>query len=239
MAFYLLTDPKLPQALSRGGKYRGRFYAALPNRHSSISYVEHLFISYRVPLGFVCGYPVGVGGEMYGGSMFARSASTDTQSRAIQSVNEKWGEGQWCGRETIGVAVCKKKYAPFSFSVVDGPAGKVVRVERMFGCRCHSDLRREKIELHGERKGWEPFGQWSIRKANELARRETERINGGAPPVNNAKLQDEASLPAQELISSDEELRTICNNGKCIWKMREKYDDVHRELTGYASSDAE
>lgn len=169
--------------------------------------------------------------------MFARSASTDTQSKAIETVNKRWGEGQWCGRESIGVAVCKKKYAPFSFSIVDGPAGKVVKVERMFGCRCHSDLRREKIELHGERRGWEPFGQWSMRKAKELARRETERMNGGASLASNAK--DDDTTPAPELISSDEELRAICHNGKCTWKMREKYDDVHRELTGYSSSDAE
>jgi len=170
--------------------------------------------------------------------MFTRSASTDTQSRAIQSINEKWGEGQWCGRETIGVAVCKKKYAPFSFSVVDGPAGKVVEVERMFGCRCHSDLRREKIEMHGERTGWEPFGQWSMRKARELARRETERLNRGGAPLSNTKLQDEASAPP-EVVSSDEEVRSICHNGKCAWKRREKYDNIHRELTGYSSSDDE
>lgn len=172
--------------------------------------------------------------------MFARSASTDTQSRAIQSVNERWGEGQWCGRETIGVAVCKKKYAPFSFSIEDGPTGKYVKVERMFGCRCHSDLRREKIELHGERTGWEPFGQWSMRKAKELARRETDRINCAAGMANNSSTQNESSgTPAAELTTSDEELRSICHNGKCTWKMRDKYDDVHRELTGYTSSDDE
>lgn len=169
--------------------------------------------------------------------MFTRSASTDTQSKAIQAINERWGEGQWCGRETIGVAVCKKKYAPFSFTVVDGPAGKVVKVERMFGCRCHSDIRKEKIELYGERKGWEPFGRWSMRKAQEIARRETERINSGSSPGPNDKLQEEASAP--EVVSSDEELKSMCSNGKCTWKMREKYDNVHRELTGYSSSDEE
>ena len=194
----------------------------------------HFFLRRRVPLGFVCGYPVGIGGEMYGGSMFARSNSTETQSMAIQSVNERWGEGLWCGRETIGVAVCKKKYAPFAFSIGAGPTGKVVNVERMFGCRCHTDLRREKIELHGERTGWEPFGQWSMRKAKELARRMTERINGGA-----ASSDDDASTPPPEVVTSDEELRSICHNGKCTWKLRGKYDDVHRELTGYSSSDAE
>ena len=164
--------------------------------------------------------------------MFARSASTDTQSRAIQSINERWGEGQWCGRETIGVAVCKKKYAPFSFTVVDGPAGKVVKVERMFGCRIHSDLRREKIELHGERTGWEPFGQWSLRKAQELARRETDRLNGR----DEASSEDESSV---ELSASDEELRSMCHNGRCAWKMREKYDNVHEELNADSLSESE
>jgi len=189
----------------------------------------------RVPLGFVCGYPVGNGGELYGGSMFSKSASTDTQSRAIHEINEKWGEGQWCGRETIGVAVCKKKYAPFSFRVVDEPSGKVVTVERMFGCRCHSDIRREKIELHGERGGWVPFGQWSMRKAVELARRETERINGHHTVA--AGSDEASSSNSEEISTSDEEIRQICHNGKCTWKRKEKYDNVHKELTGNSSSD--
>ena len=80
--------------------------------------------SHRVPLGFVCGYPVGNGGEQYGGSMFIKSAAADTlQGKAIQAVNEKWGDAnnsdarrQWGGRETIGIPVCKKKYSPFAFS---------------------------------------------------------------------------------------------------------------------------
>jgi hypothetical protein len=176
---------------------------------------------------------VGIGGEIYGGSMFIKSAASDTrQGKAIQAVNEKWGEGKWNGTETIGITVCKKKYAPFSFSVDDGPAGKFVRVDRMFGCRCHSDIRRDKIETHGLRTGWEPFGQWSMRKAQELARQETERING----VSTSSFSDESDEePA--VLSSDEELRTICHNGKCTWKMREKYDNIYREVTG--NSDAE
>lgn len=173
--------------------------------------------------------------------MFSRAASTDSQSRAIQSVNERWGEGLWCGRETIGVAVCKKKYAPFSFSFEEGPSGKVVKVERMFGCRCHSDLRKEKIQLHGERPGWEPFGQWSMRKALELARRETERMNAGRLPAANSSLEEEASESPSEQSTSDDEIKSLslCHNGKCTWKVREKYDNVHRELTGYCSSDEE
>lgn len=161
--------------------------------------------------------------------MFSRSASTDTQSTAIQKINEKWGEGQWCGRETIGVAVCKKKYAPFSFSVVEGPDGKRVKVDRLYGCRQHSNIRREKIKIHGERSGWEPFGQWSLQKAQDLARRETHRLNGGTT-------SDEASS-ASELSSADEEVRTMCNNGKCTWKRKEKYDNVHRELKGWTSDE--
>eukprot|EP00934_Nitzschia_sp_Nitz4_P005056 Nitzschia sp. Nitz4//scaffold5_size260463//222085//222594//NITZ4_001018-RA/size260463-exonerate_est2genome-gene-0.290-mRNA-1//1//CDS//3329555448//5046//frame0 len=169
--------------------------------------------------------------------MFSKSASTDTQSRAIQSINERWGEGLWCGRETIGVAVCKKKYAPFCFTLQSGPAGKVVQVERMFGCRSHTDIRREKIEAHGERKGWEPFGQWSLRKAQELARRATEKIN--APPSDGDGGEPDLASVSDLLRPVDEDFKTICNNGKCTWKVKDKYDNVHRELTGFSSSDEE
>lgn len=157
--------------------------------------------------------------------MFIKSAAMDTlQGRAMQAVNEKWGEGKWNGRETIGIPVCKKKYAPFAFKNEDG----AVKVERMFGCRCHSEIRREKIEMHGVRNGWEPFGQWSMRKAQELARRETEK-NAAAT----TKIDDAA------VVSSDEELKSICLNGKCTWKMRAKYDNIRREVTGIESSDEE
>jgi hypothetical protein len=158
--------------------------------------------------------------------MFIKSAAGDTlQGRAMQAVNEKWGEGKWNGRETIGIPVCKKKYAPFSFK----NEGGVIKVERMFGCRCHSELRREKIEMHGVRNGWEPFGQWSMRKAQELARRETEKNASNAT----TKIDDAA------VVSSDEELKGFCLNGKCTWKMRAKYDNIRREVTGIESSDEE
>ena len=113
----------------------------------------------RVPLGFVCGYPVGIGGELYGGSMFIKSAASYTdQGKAIQSINEKWGDESsggtrrpWVGRETIGIQVCKKKYSPFLFTVETreddendaktsngsmksrGERQKFVKVVRMFG----------------------------------------------------------------------------------------------------------
>jgi hypothetical protein len=177
---------------------------------------------------------------MYGGSMFIKSAATDTcQGRAIQAINEKWGEGRWCGRETIGIQVCKKKYSPFNFTVetTDGPEGrKVVKVERMFGCPHHHAIRKEKIEKYGERQGWEPFGQWSLRKAQELARRETNKMNGVGEAMT-ASTDEESS--AVSAVSSDEEIKTMCHNGKCAWKLKEKYDNVYREITGLSDSDDE
>jgi hypothetical protein len=209
-----------------------------------------MILSNRVPLGFICGYPVGNGGELYGGSMFIKSAASDTlQGKATQAINERWGEGKWNGRETIGIAVCKKKYAPFNFSVKNGSDGKLVQVERMFGCRCHSEIRKSMIESHGVRKGWEPFGQWSMQKAQDLARRGTERMNGGnyveskiSKMKISVKVGGEVCLlkpPYTEVSSSDEELKSMCNNGKCTWKMRAKYDNIYREVTGTESSDEE
>jgi hypothetical protein len=167
--------------------------------------------------------------------MFIKSAANDThQGKAIQAINEKWGEGRWCGRETIGIQVCKKKYAPFNFAVepndVDGR--KIVNVARMFGCPHHSAIRKERIEKFGERQGWEPFGQWSLRKAQELAKRETNKLNGLGL---HAVTSDEECSAASA--TSDEEIKTMCHNGNCTWKMREKYDNVCHEIRG--SSDDE
>jgi hypothetical protein len=157
--------------------------------------------------------------------MFAKSAANDTlQGSAIQGINEKWGEGKWNGRETIGIPVCKKKYAPFAFRNEQGE----IKVQRMFGCRCHSGIRKEKIEMHGLRKGWEPFGQWSMRKAQECVRQETDRASA------TTTIDQDAAV-----VSSDEELKSICSNGKCAWKMVAKYDNIRREVTGMESSDEE
>lgn len=233
----------------------------------------------RVPLGFVCGYPVGSGGELYGGSMFAKSAATDTlQGRAIHAVNERWGSDfrRWNGRETIGIPVCKKKYAPFDFKVrrvVPGPNGErervVVTVERMFGCHCHSLQRREVIERHGVRKGWEPFGQWSMGKAKALAKRETERLNGngggsgtagsngggggssgsGSEGYLSGDSGGASSSSSSTPFCSDDERqqrpeplpfwKNMCNSGQCAWKYKDKYDDVFSEIHDSDSDDNE
>lgn len=230
-------------------------------------------------MGFVCGYPVGIGGELYGGSMFIKSAASDTnQGKAIQSINEKWGETgssgrPWGGRETIGIQVCKKKYTPFLFTIdacddendakninaTTATSGsrkkKLVKVVRMFGCPHHSDLRKEKIERHGVRNGWEPFGQWSLRKAQQLALKATYRIddiddtcktcedgdrkiaalptdgknNTGSNPVGFGSRRNKNSFTI-------EDVKTVCHNGKCLWKKRDKYDNVYNEVTGLSEA---
>lgn len=218
-------------------------YPAAFSHFFLISRLPFLVSLARVPLGFICGYPVDNSGEQYGGSMFIKSAAADRkmhQSQAIQSANERWGEGRWCGRETIGIHVCKKKYSPFNFSVETQADGrKVVKVERMFGCPHHSKQRKRVIERHGERDGWEPFGQWSLKKAQELARGVTRRVNGDGDEA--AMTMDEETSMASSSCSStslssstsssEEDIRSICHNGKCAWKLKSKYDDVYEEIT--------
>ena len=220
---------------------------------------------------------MGIGGELYGGSMFIKSAASYTdQGKAIQSINEKWGEESsgtrrpWGGRETIGIQVCKKKYSPFLFTVetpdddendsknCNGTATSrverkpFVKVVRLFGCPHHSDIRKEKIECRGVRKGWEPFGQWSLRKAQQLARRETARLNSVDNKNNNrnedngdkkvAAISGDGNFCVKNDVGSEnciDEIKTICHNGKCLWKKRGKYDDVHNEITGCSESSSE
>ena len=115
--------------------------------------------------------------------MFLPSAATDTlQGQAINKVNEVWGEDKhrgWDNYKSLGMPVCKKKYRPFNFTLKrKNPMGGIdIKVVRMYGCACHSNLRKEIIEKHGERNGWEPFGQWSLGKAKAAARREVMKLN--------------------------------------------------------------
>eukprot|EP00978_Attheya_sp_CCMP212_P042501 scaffold260086_cov49-Attheya_sp.AAC.2 len=163
--------------------------------------------------------------------MFMKSAASDTlQGQAIQSINTRWGGDSrcWSGRESIGIPVCKKKYAPFSIKVKGKTGGgSNIVVERMYGCHCHSRIRQAVIEKHGERPGWEPFGQWSLGKARAMAKRLMDRMN-------NSEERDDSDTAEES--SSDEERtnngpwKSMCNNGLCAWKMRAKYDDVFSEL---------
>jgi len=182
----------------------------------------------RVPLGFVCGYPL-PGGEQYGGSMFIKSAANDTlQGKAIQSINERWATTKnfknWVGTETIGIPVCKKKYAPFDFKRVVLSDGTVeVKVVRMYGCALHSSLREDVIKKYGTRKGWEPFGRWSIKKAQNKARKLTEL---------NASNSDTESSSSSSSDTEDSTIayKRLCHNGRCAWKMKHKYDDIYEEI---------
>jgi hypothetical protein len=185
------------------------FHCVICSPHPVVRFRAQCNPRRRVPLGFICGYPLDQG-ELYGGSMFARSAAPDTlQGKAICHVNRHWGEDvlQRAGRESLAVPVCKKKYTPFVFPIVkrtvvgggggggggnsSAPDGRdrtvyEVQVVRMYGCKCHHEHRKRVIERYGERKGWEPFGQWSMKKAVELARKESQRLNREAQSATTA-----------------------------------------------------
>lgn len=169
--------------------------------------------------------------------MFARSAAADTlQGQAIQAVNVKWGDPHYlAGRESIGFPVCKKKYAPFRIVQLSG------QVERMYGCVCHSHLRKAVIEKHGEREGWEPFGQWSLQKAKEVARQSLLESNTNTTNTSAENEGDSATCSSleQENNSTNETLTVKCFNGSCVWKVKSAYDDVYLELNGHTASDAE
>jgi hypothetical protein len=114
--------------------------------------------------------------------MFMKSAANDTlQGKAIQAINVRWGEDSrnWSGRETIGIPVCKKKYAPFSFKVERDSNGRAkVTVERMFGCHCHSNITEEidsKTRMQNGLGALRPME--SERGRKEMAKHQTERIN--------------------------------------------------------------
>lgn len=168
--------------------------------------------------------------------MFIRSAAADTlQGRAIQNVNKQWGEDfrQWNGRETIGIPVCKKKYAPFTMGKkVDPATGKVVvTVNRMYGCHLHSQCRKKIIEQHGERKGWEPFGQWSLSKARVMARRAMETMN----KMKILSVNETKAEVRDDKVVSKAHWKHICHNGSCAWKIRGKFDDISDELSQEAA----
>mmetsp|Transcript_24676 Transcript_24676/g.59496 ORF Transcript_24676/g.59496 Transcript_24676/m.59496 type:complete len:197 (+) Transcript_24676:420-1010(+) len=186
--------------------------------------------------------------------MFHPSAATDEpQSRAIQNINEVWGQDKhrgWNDYKNIGIPVCKKKYRPFEFQIKKkNKFGAVeIKVVRMYGCSAHSNIRKSLIERHGERKGWEPFGQWSLSKAKAAAGRETRRLNA---ELNNSSscLSDTSSsssgYDSARSLSSEEEngslcliedtrqqqpWQTLCSNGSCNWKIRGKFDDICSEI---------
>mmetsp|Transcript_27583 Transcript_27583/g.58927 ORF Transcript_27583/g.58927 Transcript_27583/m.58927 type:complete len:206 (+) Transcript_27583:304-921(+) len=195
--------------------------------------------------------------------MFHPSAATDTlQGRAIQKINEVWGEDKhrgWDNYKSLGMPVCKKKYRPFEFKIKkkNKLGGVDISVVRMYGCCAHSNMRKKVIEQHGERKGWEPFGQWSLSKAKALARRETRRLNaelnhstscfsdtssssssGYESARSSSSEEENASLclieDTRQLLMKDTKQQrpwhALCANGTCNWKIRGKIDDICSEI---------
>lgn len=172
--------------------------------------------------------------------MFARSAANDTlQGQAIHKINTYWGGDALnrVGRESIGIPVCKKKYKPFHFYTTKQRDGTVqVEVERLFACKCHNEQRKAVIEKHGPRKGWEPYGQWSLKKAQELAKQETARLNEEGAALSE---EEESSTCTDESFCSigasscdTKNKSPLCSNGSCLWKVKSAYDDVCKELRG-------
>ena len=168
--------------------------------------------------------------------MFTKSAAADTlQGRAIQAINAKWGTPDVLhrnGRESIDRPVCKKKFAPFLFSVVttssndggdnndDGGGGgeRQVQVERRFGCKCHHDARKAVIEQHGERDGWELFGQWSLEKAKEEARVATMRMNKKEKTIGSPQddsIDGETTTTADDSLDDDDE-ESLTSGSFCL-----------------------
>lgn len=200
---------------------------------------------------------MGAGGELYGGSMFLPSAATDTpQGSAIQRINDVWGEAGHRARDghkSLGTPVCKKKYRPFEFRVRRSAGGRAeVAVRRLYGCAAHSGARKAAIARHGEREGWEPFGQWSRGKARaaargEAARRDAARDRAAAcPSVSSASSGGEETSREEARSTSSGEgtaspcaigdarqqqpWQTLCANGSCNWKVRGKRDDIPSEI---------
>lgn len=197
---------------------------------------------------------MGIGGELYGGSMFLPSAATDTlQGQAINKVNEVWGEDKhrgWDNYKSLGMPVCKKKYKPFNFTLKrKNPMGGIdIKVVRMYGCACHSSLRKEIIEKHGERNGWEPFGQWSLGKAKAAARREVMKLNAqlgnscsnlsaassSSGYTSSSSSEEEEQPPSICTLIDDtkkqQPYQQLCANGTCNWKMKGKCDDISEEI---------
>ena len=191
--------------------------------------------------------------------MFHPSAATDTpQGRSIQRINEVWGQDKhrgWDSYKSIGIPVCKKKYRPFEFRIKkkNKMGGVEISILRMYGCGAHSNIRKSIIEKHGERKGWEPFGQWSLSKAKTAARGETQRLNAelynsstclsvsssasssssGYSSVSSSSLEEVASPSPLCLVEDKKQQQpwhSLCSNGRCTWKMKGKFDDICSEI---------
>ena len=107
-----------------------------------------------MPYGFICGFPTGGGGDLYGGNAYVAAAQRESpQALAQAAACARWGEaggGRAGAAPVIPFSVCKGKYRPWS---QDGQ-------ERMLGCFRHHAIRKRRVARAGLRDGWESFEQW-------------------------------------------------------------------------------
>jgi hypothetical protein len=105
-------------------------------------------------------------------------------------------------------------------------------VERMYGCSCHSQARRKMILKHGERQGWEPFGQWSISKAQAAAIKHVKStLKKGIDTtrlVQDKETTDDAC--DSKFTATGIKYESLCRNGECLWKKKDDYDDIDDEI---------
>jgi hypothetical protein len=84
----------------------------------------------------------------------------------------------------------------------------MVVVERLYGCRCHHPQRKRVIERHGVRNDWQPFGVWSLAKAQAQAKCETVRLNRELreqAAATSTKMTDEEKAETSALSSSSDD----------------------------------
>ncbi|GKZ00563.1 hypothetical protein MPSEU_001008600 [Mayamaea pseudoterrestris] len=132
------------------------------------------------------------------------------------------------------------------------PSTWQVQVERLYGCACHHERRRQVIFKYGERPGWEPFGQWSLKKAMLQAKQEATRLNALAKVTMEEKQQNSGlrNIALDEMAASivreakgtrnvltlsstptpNMKLLPLCSNGDCLWKVKTAYDDIAEEI---------
>jgi len=112
---------------------------------------------------------------------------------------------------------CKKKFKPFTITIkttttVNGKTTTSIQVERQFGCAHHHELRKKVIKKHGERKGWQPFGVWSQKKAELRAKEVWEEEQKKLAAVKGGRKK--ASKVAQELDIYDDDYEDCSKDKK-------------------------
>lgn len=88
------------------------------------------------------------------------------------------------------------------------------------------------ILKYGERQGWEPFGQWSISKAQAAAIKHVKsELKKGIDRTSLVQGQ-ESTDDACDARSTATGIKYegLCRNGECLWKSKDDYDDIDDEI---------